>query len=144
MAMPSPSRLATLTANELTSWFAEIACRMPSEPSTAAPPTRTGSDAATSEPKISTSRMRVIGSEIASAVPRSEVDLAEDASARVVAPDSCTVAPSTANRPDTARYESSLAASSSPARVTTATALDLFLAAYCADRPVQYEVLPVT
>ena len=65
--MPRPSRLATLTANELTSWVSAIACSTPSEPSTAAPPTSTGSDAATSEPKMNSSRISTIGSEIISA-----------------------------------------------------------------------------
>src|SRR4051812_17029961 len=142
--MPRPSRLATLTAKELTSVPAETACRMPSEPSTAAPPTSTGSDAATSEPKSSTSRIRVIGRLIASALPRSLVDRADDASASAIAPESRTVAPSTANLSSIARYESSLAASSSPARVITATALDLFLAAYCGDFADQYEAVPAT
>src|SRR3954451_14676620 len=142
--MPRPSRLATLTANELTSVPADTACRMPSEPSTAAPPTSTGSDAATSDPKINTSRIRVIGRLIASARPRSRVERADDASASAIAPESCTFAPSTANLSSIARYEASLAASSSPARVITATALDLFLAVYCADFADQYEVVPVT
>ena len=39
-------------------------CSTPSEPSTAAPPTSTGSAAATSEPKMNSSRISTIGSEI--------------------------------------------------------------------------------
>ena len=56
-----------MTANELTSVPYAIACSTPSEPSTAHPPTSTGSDAATSEPKMSSSRISTIGSDTASA-----------------------------------------------------------------------------
>ena len=142
--MPSPSRLATLTANELTSVCEATACRMPSEPSTARPPTSTGSAAATSEPKMNSSSTRVIGSEISSAVPRSDVDRVDEASSSGTPPASCTVAPSTAKSSLIARNWSILAASSGPTSVITATALDLSLAAYWADLLCQYDEVDLT
>jgi hypothetical protein len=143
--MPRPSRLATFTANELTLWDSAIACSTPSEPSTAAPPTTTGSAAATSEPNTSSSRISTIGSEIASAKARSRVDRRDDASPRTAAPATWVRAPDTASRSSTARNDSSFAESSSPARVSTATALRRSADAYCGARSAaQYEVLALT
>ncbi len=127
--MPSPSRLATFTANELTSCPRAIAFSTPREPSTAQPPTITGREAAISEPKMNSSRISTIGIEISSADPRSSVDRWLLVCASGISPASCTVAPSTPNRFATALYASSFPASSSPASVITATALDLSLAA---------------
>ena len=140
--MPRPSRLATFTANELTSWCSAIACSTPKEPSTAAPPTRTGSAAATNEPKMNSSSTSTIGSEIASATARSLVDRLAARRPSAAPPATSVLAPSTLSRSLIARNDSSLLASSAPASVSTATALDLVRGTYCAASSGQYDVQP--
>lgn len=122
--MPRPSRLATFTANELTSWVSATACSTPSEPSTAQPPISTGSAAATSEPKMSSSRISTIGSEISSADARSRVDRSDEVWLSGTPPASWTWAPGTVKASSISAYASIFSASSSPTRVITATALD--------------------